>query len=220
MVLTLDRLAKIVAQEVGDRNKERLSEIKRYVQRTVTQVTKMLRKGPVYKTATITLTNGTATLPDDVFAVLSVYDSGSIFYEQVDNIEFRNREQRSSTMPTVQIFEDAPNWTLRILNATSNATISIDYLITTTDPSALPTYFEDLIVTGASAKYYLRRSTREKHQDVNGEYKDLLNQLKEEQQYNDRSQKRIKGIPEIEISHPGNSLLATGNSVMNTRGIY
>lgn len=220
MVLTLDKLTKIVAQEVGDRNKERLSEIKRYVQRTVTQITKMLRKGPVYKSAELTVTNGIATLPDEVFAILKVYDSGSTFYEQVDNATFRSREQNSSTMPTVQIFEDTPNWTLKMLNVTTNATVSIDYLITTNDPAALPSYFEDLIVTGASAKYFLRRSTREKHQDVAGEYKDLINQLKEEQSYNDNSQRRIKGLPELELQHPGNSLLGGNNSTMNIRGMY
>ena len=47
MILTLDQIVKTVAQEIGDRNNERLSEIKRYVKRTVQEITGLLRKGPV-----------------------------------------------------------------------------------------------------------------------------------------------------------------------------
>ena len=224
MILTLDRMVKIAASEVGDVNNERLPEIRRYVQRTVREITGLMRKGPVYDTATLSVASSEATLPDDVFAVLRVYDTNSTTFEQVDNETYRIRSINNTSMPTCQVFEDVPNWHIRLINySDSTNTLNVDYLINSPDPAALPAYYEDLIINGVGAKYHLRHSMSnpEIYREWLTEYKRLINIFKENQHLNDKSQRRIKGMPEIELQDPANSLFATGsNAVVNARGVF
>lgn len=221
MILTLDRLVKITAQEVGDRDGERLSEIRRYVKRTVRHIMGLMRKGPVYQTSLLSVSSSTATLPDNVFAVLRIYDTNSITFEQVDNDTYQTRKIGSSTMPSVQVIEDVPNWRLNLLNyGDSTNTLNVDYLINIDDPAALPAYYEDLIVTGAGKRYFMRRD-QEKYAVFNSEYTKLENMFKEHQHLNDKATRRVKSIQEVELENPANSLLASGNNgIMNVRGIY
>lgn len=207
MVLTLDKVVNLVAKRVGDHNKERLPEIKGYVESTVTELTMMLRKGSVFATATLSVSSGEATLPAGVGTVLKVYTSGSQFFESVGNDEFRRRELATSQLPTVQVFEDVPYWRIKLLNFSDSAdSITVDYLITTTNPAIVPDYYLELIATGAEAKYHLRRSPRDKYQDVNSEYKNLKNQFNENQSYNDGRNIRMKGLQELYLLDANNSL--------------
>jgi len=220
-MLVLDILAKEIAQEIGDVNAERLNEIKRYVRRTVREITSMMRKGPVYETGSITVTNSEATLPDKVFAVLRVYDT-SVVYQMVDNDTYRTRALATSSQPTVQIFEDVPNWRMKILNFTSGlSSINVDYLVSHDNPTALPDYYEELISLGAQKKFHAGKKGHEDQYSIaNTEYTKMLGQFKESQHMNDKSGRRMKGIMQIEMQDPANSLLASGtNDTIGVRGI-
>jgi hypothetical protein len=221
MILVLDVLAKEIAQEIGDVNQERLNELKRYVRRTVREITSMMRKGPAYRTASLTVTNGEATMPDNVFAVLRVYDT-SVVYQQVDNDTYRSRDLATSSQPTVQIFEDVPNWTMKILNFTSGlSSISIDYLESVANPSSLPDYYEELISWGVKKKYHgSKKGHEDQYSIANTEYTKMLGQFKEQQHMNDKANRRMKGILEVEWQNPANSLLVTGtNDTIGIRGV-
>lgn len=164
MVLTLDKIVKEVAGNVGDRNGERLPEITRYVEAVVVELTMLFRQNSVYQTASIPVIDGKATLPNDVYTVLHVYDPNSTYYQVVDSTEWSYRKSRNTTLPTAQVLENVPNWTIELLNfASNNSTINVDYLIFSRDPAIIPTYYKDLIVLGAEAKYHRRRSTLKKH---------------------------------------------------------
>lgn len=221
MVLTLDKVVIETAERVGDRNRERLPEIQRYVQSTVTQLTQMLRKGSVYQTTTVSVTNGEAFLPANVGAVIKIYN-GSTFFEVVDNDEYRRREANETILPTVMVIEDVPYWRMTFLNfATSSTTVTIDYLITTTNPAIIPEYYFELLVTGAETKYHLRRSPREKYQDVDSEFTKLKNQFNENQSYNDHKILRMKSLTEIYLTDPNNSmLLNSSNDYIVPGGMY
>lgn len=214
MVLTLETIAKEVAVNVGDRNKERLPEIRRYVKQVVTELSAMLRDGAVYETAQVTVSSNQGLLPTACAAVLRVYDSGSTTYEVVGNAEYRTREQGQSTLPTCQVLEAVPNWTVRFLNfSTGNNTVNVDYLISSDNPATFPEYYKHLIVTGAEAKYHLRRSPRERFQDINSEYKQLKNMFQEQQSYNEgKTFSHMKGFHELERSDPANSLFARSDN--------
>ncbi len=80
MVLTLDKIVKEVAGNVGDRNGERLPEITRYVEAVVVELTMLFRQNSVYQTASIPVVDGKATLPNDVYTVLHVYHSHQQLY--------------------------------------------------------------------------------------------------------------------------------------------
>lgn len=221
MVLTLDKVAKEVASRVGDHNSERLKDIKRYINDTVIDLTMALRKGSVYKTASLTVTNGQATLPDHCAAVLKVYDTGSIFYESVDNDTYRSREQNAATIPTVQVIEDVPNWVINLLNynATSG-TINIDYLIARDDPGIMPEYYKSLITAGAMALYHLDRSTVEKYREYNAKYKDMKNVFFENQSTNtSTTQNVMKPLGQLENEDPTNSMMVhASNDYINLGG--
>jgi hypothetical protein len=220
MILVLDILAKEVAEEIGDVNNERLNEIKRYVRRTVREIMSHMRKGPVYETASLDVTSGTATLPDNVFAVLRAYDT-SVVYQMVDNDTYRTRDLATSSQPTVQVFEDVPNWRLNILNFTSGlSAISVDYLRTSGDPASLPDYYEEMISLGAQKKFHAGKKGHEDQYSIcNTEYTKMLGQFKEQQHMNDKSGRRTKGMAEIESQNPANSLLASSsNDIIGVRG--
>jgi len=213
MVLILDKIVTEVARRVGDHNKERLSEIKRYVESTVTELTMMLRKGSVFQTVTLSVADNEATLPIGVCAVLKVYTPGGQFFEVVDNTEYRRREAGTSNLATAQVFEDVPYWKIKLLNfADSVDSLTVDYLLTTTNPGILPDYYFELLATGAEYKYHLRRSPREKAQDVNSEFKLLKNQFNENQSYNDGRVLRMKSLHEINLSDPNNGFLSNQNN--------
>lgn len=222
MVLTLDKLAQEVAVNVGDRNKERLPEIRRYVEAVVTELTILFRQNSVYDSSTVTITNGEGTLPNDVFAVLQIYDSNSTFYEVVDNTEYQHRNQRTSTQPTAQVFEDVPNWRIKLLNfPTGSVTLTVDYLITSRNPAIIPTYYKDLIVLGAEAKFHRRRSPAEKSDRFHSDYERAKNEFKGMQAYNQGKLSMMKGIPEIELTDPSNSrLVHTQNSFIHIGGLF
>lgn len=222
MVLALDTLARIVAQEVGDRQFERLTEIKRYINRTVSEITRELRKGVVLQAATLDVTNNEVVLPDDTFAVLKISDSSARFFEVVDNDEFRSRELRTSTLPTAQVFEDVPNWRIKLLNFTDAVSaVTVDHLIVSKDPGFLPTYYEDLIIEGTKAKYHLNRSSPDRAQLHAQEFKRLMDQFNEDQAVNDGKINQMKGLAELEISDPSSSLFAhTRNDFLHPGGIF
>ena len=219
MVLTLDKVARKVAQRVGDRNNDKFAEIKGYVEDTVNEITGLMRKGAAYATASVTITDSEGTLPTNCAAVLKIYD-GSTFYEFVDLDQYRSRAERSSQLPTVQAIEDAPAWRIRLLNHDST-TVTVDYLISDTNPSILPTYYQPLLLAGAVAKFHLNRSTPEVYREHKQFYKDLTNQFKENQVYNEGRRVRMKGLPEIEIAEPNNSLLTfQTNDYMSSGGPF
>lgn len=222
MVLTLDKIVKEVAGNVGDRNGERLPEITRYVEAVVVELTMLFRQNSVYQTASIPVVNGKATLPNDVYTVLHVYDPNSTYYQVVDSTEWSYRKSRNTTLPTAQVLENVPNWTIELLNfASNNSTINVDYLIFSKDPAIIPTYYKDLIVLGAEAKYHRRRSTLEKAQAFQQDYKDAKNVFKEQQMYNQGRRRTIKGLDEIEGTDPGNNfLIQTQNGYINIGGMY
>lgn len=211
MVLTLDRIAKKVAQRVGDRNFDRLPEIRDYVEDTVTELSMMLRKGSVYETAELTVTDSQVTLPDDCAAVLKVFDGASVFFEIVDLDAYRSRSEKNSTIPTAQVIEDIPNWKIRFLNA-NNTTMTVDYLVTKKDPAIMPEYYEALIKQGATAKYHLNRGEIDRYRIHDNQYNKMQNVFKENQSYNTGRANRTKGLPEIEIQQATNSLYARGNN--------
>lgn len=221
MVLTLDKVAKEVASRVGDHNSERLKDIKRYINDTVIDLTMTLRKGSVYKTASLTVTNGQATLPDHCAAVLKIYDTGSIFYESVDNDTYRSREQNSVTIPTVQVIEDVPNWVINLLNynATSG-TINVDYLVAREDPAIMPEYYKSLITAGALSLYHLDRSTIDKYREYKAKYQDMKNMFKEHQAYNtNTTQNVMKPLGQLESEDPTNSMMVhASNDYINLGG--
>ena len=150
-----------------------------------------------------------------------MYDTQSVTFEQVDNDTYRTRQDAVSSMPTVQVIEDVPNWRLNLLNyGDSTNTLKVDHLLNSSDPADLPSYYEDLIITGASKRFHMARSQRDKYETYNSEYTKLMNRFKENQYLNDKSQRRMKGIPEIEIQDPANSLIATGsNDMISARGV-
>lgn len=222
MVLTLDKITNEVCRRVGDRNKERYDEVRRYVQSTVTDLTKMLRKGSVFASATLSVSGGIATLPADVVTVLKIYDTGNVFFESVGNDEYRRREINTSTMPTVQVFEDVPYWRIKLLNYTdSTNTINVDYLLVSKDPAILPDYYFELIATGSEYKYHLRHSPQEKQQGIGNEFKMLKNEFNEQQAYNDPKILRMKGLEEIYLTDPNNSLaIGSANNYISPGGYY
>lgn len=205
-MLTLDRIVKEVAQRVGDRNYERLSEIRSYVQDTVTELTMLLRKGSVLLSTTLSVSNSIATMPDGACAILNIYDTGSIFYEVVDVKEFRGREQRESSLPTAMVFEDVPNWRIQMLNYTdSSASLNVDYLTVSGNPALMPDYYRSLILAGAVANYHNNRSEAQTAAFHWQRYESLKNQFKETQQYNDSRVGRMKAEVELDLLDPNNS---------------
>lgn len=222
MVLTLDKVAKEVASRCGDHNLERLKDIKRYINDVVIDLTMALRKGSVYQTASLTVTNGQATLPDYCVAVLKIYDTGSIFYESVDNDTYRNREQASIAIPTVKVVEDVPNWKINLLNYTaSSGTITVDYLIAKEDPAVMPEYYKSLITTGALALFHLDRSTIDKYREYNSKYKEMKNMFYENQSYNtNTTQNVMKPLGQLENEDPTNSLMVHASNDYFSAGGY
>lgn len=222
MVLTLDKIVKEVAVRVGDRNSERLPEIARYCEDVVTELTMMFRQNSVYATSSVTVTNGEGSLPDGVFAVLKIYDSNATFYQVVDNTEYQHRSQRSSTLPTAQVFEDIPNWRIKLLNfPTDSITLNVDYLITSKNPAILPDYYKQLLVLGTEAKYHRRRSPQDKADRFEGDFQQKKNEFKEIQAYNTGRLSMMKGLPEIELTDPNNSLLIhSQNSFIHVGGLF
>lgn len=208
MVLTLDRITKKVCQRVGDRNFDRLPEVRDYVEDTVIELTMMLRKGAVYETATLTVSNGEVILPDDCAAVLKIFDGGSTFFEIVDIDEWRSRSERGWTLPTAQVIEDVPNWRIRLLNYDSTSNLTVDYLITKKNPAIMPEYYEAIIKAGAVAKYHLNRGDIDRYRIHDNFYNKLKNDFKENQSYNTGKESRTKGLPEIELQQANNSLLS------------
>lgn len=221
-MLTLDRIVKEAALRIGDRNFERLHDIRSYVQDAVTEITMLLRKGSVLLTTTLSVTDNIATLPDGVCAVLKIWNTGSVFFEVVDNTEFRSREVRESSLPTAQVFEDVPNWRIKMLNySDTSLTLNVDYLIASTNPAILPDYYRQLILAGTLANYHADHSDPSIVAVQFQKYNNLKNQFKENQQYNDSRIGRMKGEMEIEISDPNNSFFLTDpNSTFNLRGTY
>lgn len=223
MVLTLDRIARKVAQRVGDRNNDRLPEIKDYVEDTVEELMPLFRKGSVYATASVTVTSDEGTLPDDCAAVLKIYDGASTFFEIVDLDTYRSRAERQSTLPTAQVIENVPNWTVRLLNFGSSGTLTVDYLINKRDPGLIPSYYESLIKAGAMYYYALNRKSSdiEYIREVKANYRDKMNQLKENQTYNTGRDSRTKGLPEIELEQANNSLYQSSrNDYISGGGLF
>ena len=222
MVLTLDIIARKVAQRV-DRNYDRLSEIRDYVEDTVEELMPLFRKGSVYATAEVAVTNDEATLPDDCAAVLKIFDGASTFFEIVDLGTYRSRAERQSTLPTVQVIENVPNWKVRLLNFGSSGTLTVDYLISKRDPGLIPSYYEALIKAGATYYWALNRKSSEIEyiREVKANYRDKMNQLKENQAYNTGRETRTKGLPELEIQQASNSLYQSSrNDFMSGGGYY
>lgn len=211
MVLVLDTIAKKVAQRVGDRNFDRLTEIKDYVEDTVEELMPLFRKGTVYATAVLPVTDNEVTLPDDCAAVLKVYDGASTFFEIVDLDAYRARSERQSTLPTAQVLESVPNWKIRLINFGATGNLTVDYLINKRDPAILPSYYESLIKAGAVYYWALNRKSQdiEYIREVKSIYRDKQNQLKEIQAYNTGRENRTKGLPEIELQQANNSILQT-----------
>ena len=222
MVLTLDSIIKEVASNVRDRNQERLPDIKRFVEATVVELTMLFRQNSVYHSDTLQVVNGIATLPNDVYTVLQIYDPNSTFYQVVDTTEWAYRKSRNVTIPTAQVLENVPNWTIELLNFQSNnATINVDYLIFSKDPAIIPTYYKDLIVLGAEAKYHRRHSPIDKSQLIASEFKQAKNVFQQQQVYNQGKRSMMKGLAEIEGSDPGNNfLIHAQNGYINIGGIY
>lgn len=222
MVLTLDKLAREVAVRVGDRNTERLPEIRGYVQAVVLELTMLFRQNSVYNTASVTITNGVGTLPDNAFAVLQIYDSNSTFYEVVGDTEWQHRSQRSSTIPTARVFEDVPNWRVELLNfPTGSTTLNVNYLMASNNPALVPDYYKDLILLGAEAKYHRRRSTADKSDRFKDDYQQAKNEFKEMQLNNTGKINRTKSLIEIEMSNPNNTTyIHNNNSYFHIGGLY
>lgn len=222
MVLILDVIAKKVARSVGDRNFDRLAEIRDYVEDTVEELMPLFRKGSVYATAVVPVTNDEATLPDDCAAVLKIYDGASTFFEIVDLDSYRARAERQSTLPTAQVIENVPNWKVRLINFGTTGNLTVDYLISKRDPGLVPSYYESLIKAGARYNYALNRKSQEVDyiREVKAKYRDLQNQLKENQSYNTGRDVRTKGLPEIELQQANNSIYQSTRNDFISGGGY
>ena len=219
---TTDDIARVVARRVGDRNFERLREIKDYIEDIVTELSMALRKGSVMYTTTVTTNASTsiATLPDSVFTVLRVSNSSGAKYEVVDNETFRERESQNSSLLTAYVKEDVPNWTIEIIDSSGSATtLSIDYLVVDKNPNILPEYYENVIKAGAEALYHLRRSPREKYLAFQQEYNRLKNMYLENQQYNDATIDQMKSLDQIDAEAAGSQTFINNNYI-NVRGLY
>lgn len=224
MVLSLDTIARRVANDVKDTNLERLPQIKRLVGDAVSEATLLFKKGSVYGTTTVSLTNGEGTLPVGVSTVLRVYDSLGRKYESVSNEEYRTRETASSTFPTVQIFENVPVWKIKLLNYTTDAgTISVDYLIASRNPAIMPDYYEELIRKSAIAKYHSTNMTPENipvYREAMNEYNRWKGILDTIQFENDGQVMQMRGLYELEVQDPSNSSYVRSRNDFIGGGIY
>ena len=212
---TTDSIAREVARRSGDRDFERLREIKGYVEDIVTELTMALRKGAVLKTATVTVTNGIGTLPEGVFSILRIGNNSSEKYEIVDLQTFRRRQEKSSSLLTAYVQEEVPLWKIQVLDTNSSPfDVSVDYLFTSDNAATLPEYYENVIKAGAETLYHLRRSGREKYLSMLQEYNRLKNLYLENQQYNDNVVSQMKSLDQIS-SEAGNDDSVTDNDFLN-----
>lgn len=203
-MLIIDDIAKIVADRVGDRDNGRLNEIKGYIRGVVLDLTRMMQSGGIYRTATaIPVTDGVFTLPSDCSAVLAVYD-GLQPYDIQSNKEFRTRELAGVSFPTVQIFEDVPTWKGKLLGGGSGGTITIDYLARTDDVSSLPSYYSEILLTGAEAQYHLRRNKNNLsvYDRMEARYQAMKKEFKNDQGINTGQSNRMYSIEELERQDP------------------
>lgn len=215
---SLDTIAKIVAERVGDRNLERLNEIKRYVQSVVTELTMILRKGSVLTNQTLSVTSGSTSIPSGCFAVLRIALPGGEPFDVVDLKTYRSLESSGSGTRAAFVQEGSP-WTINLLNGDSDTyTVKVDYLQTGTDPIMLPDYYIDLITQGAITKYHLNKSTRETYLTHAEEYRRMKNVFKENQAYNDSSMNQVKDLDDIMTESTGASVRSS--SYFNIGGAW
>lgn len=205
-MLTIDGIAREVADRVGDRDNQRFEEIKGYIRDTVLDMTRCMKAGGIYRTASdIAITDGEFTFPDGCSCVLAVYD-GLRPYEIQSNTEFRTRALSNSSLPTVQIFEDVPNWRGKLLGSGSgvSGTVTVDYLVRTDDVSSLPSYYKSLIYVGAEAAYSLRRRTNNLavYDRLQSLYNKMKNEFKEDQSTNTGQINRMYSLEELERQQP------------------
>lgn len=220
MVLTLDAVSKEVSLRVGDSNRERLKDINRYIGDVVTEITMMLRRGFVYETTTLTVTANVATLPADCGAILKIYN-GSTIFESVDNDTFRNRTANGSIVPTVQVQEGVPNWTLNFLSYTVSGPISVDYIKISGDVTLAPEYYKRLITMGAMSLYHLDRSTIEKYREYNSKYKEMKNEFIQYQVYNTGMDRQMKSLKQLNAEdNQANFISGNYNDYFNPGGGY
>jgi hypothetical protein len=203
-MLIIDDIARAVADRAGDRDNGRLNEIKGYIRGVVLDLSRLMRSGGIYRTASnIAVTDGEFTLPEGCAAVLAVYD-GLQPYDIQTNKEFRTRELGNVSFPTVQIFEDVPFWKGKLLGGGTGGTVTIDYLIRTDNVSSLPSYYSELVMTGAEAQYHLRRTKNNLsvYDRMQARYQDMKKEFKNDQSINTGQSNRIYSLEELERQDP------------------
>lgn len=207
MVLTVDALSKKIARRVGDSARKRLEDIKDFLGDVINDLTLLFRKGSVYGTETITVTNGVAILPSNCHTVLRVYHPDGTTYEVVDNTLYRQREQGNSTLPTAQVIENIPNWHINLLNFGSVGEITIDYLQYSRNPGIINEYYEPLIKVATEREYHDRFSDIETARHFTSKYEKALNRVKEYLGRNEGKISRTKSLFEVNASSSGNHTL-------------
>lgn len=212
-MLILDSIAREIAVNIGDSNAEKLPEISRHIQTIVSEITSLLRKGAVYRTASLTLdSNRTVTLPEDCIGILKIYNS-SVFYEPVDNDIYRLRSMTGSSLNTARVFEDVPYWRIEFLNGTVGGTVSVDYLVHSANPALIPSYYKQLLIAGATRLYHLNKLQLDAAKEFERLYKQEKDKLVLSQAVNDNRFVRMKSLDELELLYPNYGFMSNNDYI-------